>query len=105
MTQKVKNLPARRRPRFDPWVRKIPWKRDWQPTQYSCLENFTEESGGLQPMGWQKKKNKKQKNQNTPKTVWPNFDFSNIHKWDVCSWGAGDRGEGGEPSYFKIAEI
>ena len=22
----------RRRPRFDPWVGKIPWKRKWQPT-------------------------------------------------------------------------
>ena len=21
-----------RRPRFDPWARKIPWRRDWQPT-------------------------------------------------------------------------
>ena len=21
-----------RRPRFDPWVRKIPWRREWQPT-------------------------------------------------------------------------
>ena len=21
-----------RRPGFDPWVRKIPWRRDWQPT-------------------------------------------------------------------------
>ena len=20
------------RPRFDPWVRKIPWRRKWQPT-------------------------------------------------------------------------
>jgi len=19
-------------PRFDPWVRKIPWRREWQPT-------------------------------------------------------------------------
>ena len=28
-----------RRHRFDPWVRKIPWKREWQPLQYSCLEN------------------------------------------------------------------
>ena len=29
----VKNLPAmQERPRFDPWVRKIPWRRDWQPT-------------------------------------------------------------------------
>ena len=28
----VKNLPECRRPRFDPWVRKIPWKRKWQLT-------------------------------------------------------------------------
>ena len=21
-----------RRPRFDPWVRKIPWRREWLPT-------------------------------------------------------------------------
>ena len=26
-----------KRCRFDPWVRKIPWRRKWQPT---CLENF-----------------------------------------------------------------
>ena len=29
--QMVKNLPANRRVRFDPWVRKIPWGREWQP--------------------------------------------------------------------------
>ena len=28
----VKNLPQCRRPRFDPWVSKIPWRREWQPT-------------------------------------------------------------------------
>ena len=29
-----------RRPGFDPWVRKIPWGREWLPTpQNSCLEN------------------------------------------------------------------
>ena len=27
------------RPRFNPWVRKIPWRRGWLPIQYSCLEN------------------------------------------------------------------
>ena len=32
MAQTVKNLPAIRRPRFDPWVRKIPWRREWRPT-------------------------------------------------------------------------
>ena len=24
---------------FDPWARKIPWRRAWQPTLVSCLEN------------------------------------------------------------------
>ena len=24
---------------FNPQVGKIPWRRKWQPTQYSCLEN------------------------------------------------------------------
>ena len=28
-----------RRPGFDPWVGKIPWRRKWHPFQYSCLEN------------------------------------------------------------------
>ena len=32
VAQTVKNLPACRRPGFDPWVRKIPWRREWQPT-------------------------------------------------------------------------
>ena len=38
----VKSPPANGedvRLRFDPWVRKIPWRRVWQPTPYSCLEN------------------------------------------------------------------
>ena len=28
----VKNLPAVQETRFDPWVRKIPWRRKWQLT-------------------------------------------------------------------------
>ena len=31
-----------RRPGFNPWVRKIPWRRAWQPTQCSRLENPTD---------------------------------------------------------------
>ena len=27
-----------RRPRFDPWIRKIPWRRKWQPTPVFLLE-------------------------------------------------------------------
>ena len=32
MAQAVKNLPARQQIRVSPWVRKIPWGREWQPT-------------------------------------------------------------------------
>ena len=28
----VKNLPACRRPRFNHWLGKIPWRREWLPT-------------------------------------------------------------------------
>ena len=24
---------------FNPWVRKIPWRRKWQPTAFTCLVN------------------------------------------------------------------
>ena len=27
-----KNLPAMQRPRFNPWVGNVPWRREWQPT-------------------------------------------------------------------------
>ena len=46
VAQMVKNLLAMqeticnaRTPTFNLWVRKIPWRREWQPLQYSCLEN------------------------------------------------------------------
>ena len=32
MAQTVKRLPECRRPRFDSWVGKIPWRRKWQST-------------------------------------------------------------------------
>ena len=28
-----------RRHKLFPWVGKIPWRRKWNPLQYSCLEN------------------------------------------------------------------
>ena len=38
--QRVKNLPSMQEtPSFNPRVRKIPSKREWLPTLYSCLEN------------------------------------------------------------------
>ena len=44
----VKNLPANaRRLRFDPSVRKIPWRRKWQPTRVLAWRiPWTEEPGG-----------------------------------------------------------
>ena len=48
---------SRRRKRlaFSPWVRKIPWRRAWQPTPYSCLENPMDRGAWqLQSMGSQR---------------------------------------------------
>ena len=37
---------------FDPWVRKIPWKRAWQPTLvFLPGESHGQEPGGLQSLG------------------------------------------------------
>jgi len=44
-----------RRPGFDLWVRKIPWRRERQPTPVFLPGEFNgEEPGGLQPRGSQK---------------------------------------------------
>ena len=32
IVQLVKNLPTMQETQFDSWVRKIPWRRAWQPT-------------------------------------------------------------------------
>ena len=37
--QLLKNPPAMRRPRFNPWVGKIPREGNGNPLQHSCLEN------------------------------------------------------------------
>ena len=41
-----------RRPEFDPWIRKIPWRREWQPTPVFLPEEShgAEKPGGLQSM-------------------------------------------------------
>ena len=42
-----------KRRRLDPWVRKIPWRRAWQPTPVFLPGEspWTEEPGGLQSIG------------------------------------------------------
>ena len=39
-TQTVKNLPAVWETGFDPWVGKIPWRREWLPTPVFLLGEF-----------------------------------------------------------------
>ena len=43
----------RKRHRFNPWIRKIPWRRAWQPTPVFLPGEspWTEEPGGLQSTG------------------------------------------------------
>ena len=45
-----------RRPHFNPWVGKLPWRRAWQPTPVGLPRKSprTEEPGGLQSMELQK---------------------------------------------------
>ena len=45
-----------RRPRFDPWVGKIPWRRKWQPSPILLPGKipWMEEHGGLQSMNSQR---------------------------------------------------
>ena len=52
MTQWQRILLQCRRPRFDPWVRKVPWRRTWQPTLGFWIPGI-EEPGGLQSTGSQ----------------------------------------------------
>ena len=56
VVQMVKNPPAMRRPGFDPWVGKFPWRRDRLPTPVFLPGEspWTEEPGGLQSMGSQR---------------------------------------------------
>ena len=44
-----------KRTKFDPWVGKIPWRMAWQPTLVFLPGEspWTEEPGGLQPIGSQ----------------------------------------------------
>ena len=51
------NAVEEREERFDPWVRKIPWRRAWEPTPGSIHAwriPWTEKSGRLQSTGSQR---------------------------------------------------
>ena len=40
MAQMAKNLPAMQEAGFDPWVGKIPWRREWLPTPVFLPREF-----------------------------------------------------------------
>ena len=53
----LENLPYKagdERPEFNPWIRKIPWSRKWQPTPAFLPREFHGQRSGLQPMGLQR---------------------------------------------------
>jgi len=49
----IKNLMQCRRPRLDPWVRKIPWRRNGKPTLVFLSGEFHEQRSlaGYSPWG------------------------------------------------------
>ena len=54
VAQVVKHLPAMWRPRFNPWIGRIPCRRKWQSTPALTWKiPWTEEPGRLQSMGLQ----------------------------------------------------
>ena len=69
----VKNLPAR----FNPWVGKIPWRREWLPTPVFLLN-----PGGLWPIGSQSVRH----------------DLAHTRGCCLCVCPGGDRGGLGEGS-------
>ena len=55
MTQMVENLPVMQETWFDPWVRKMPWRRKWQHSSILAWRiPWTEEPGGPESIGPQR---------------------------------------------------
>ena len=54
MAQTVKNLSAMQETRGNPWVAKIPWRREWQPTPVFFLGEVHEQRNlaGYSPQGY-----------------------------------------------------
>ena len=51
VAQMVKNLPAMQETLFDPWVGKISWRREWQPTPVFLCREFRGQTMGSQRVG------------------------------------------------------
>ena len=59
---------------FDSWVGKFPWRRSWQPLQYSCLENPMDRGAWWATVyGWQR---------DTTESVSPRSEPNEKIPWD-----------------------
>ena len=56
VAQTIKNLPEKQETQVDPWVWKIPWRREWQPTPIFLPGEFHEQRSleGYSPWGHRK---------------------------------------------------
>ena len=73
VAQTVKNRLQCRRPEFNPWVGKIPWRRAWQltPVFLPGESPWTGEPGGLQSMGVTKSRTRLRDEEHThPGLLW-----------------------------------
>ena len=71
-----------RRPWFDHWVRKIPWRREWQPTPVFLPGEFCGQRSlvGYSPWGPKESGTTEQPTHNTLWT-WFNWDFLSWSEW------------------------
>ena len=64
-----------KRHRVNPWIRKIPWRRAWQPTRFLAQRiPWTDEPCGLQSMELQSQTRLKRLSKHTHKAIWPSLD-------------------------------
>ena len=90
----VKKPPANagdvKRHGFDPWVRRIPWRKAWQPTPVFLPGEspWTEEPGRLQSMGSQRVRHEEttQHTHTQPHYISTEYSISHLPKWLLHSF-------------------
>ena len=78
-----------RRPGFDPWVRKIPWRREWQPTPVFLPGESHGQSSlvGYSPWRWEELDRTERLILNTrPTAISPLFYQHSPRGWGAHSW-------------------
>ena len=79
MAQIVKKLPAMPRSGFDPWVGKIPWRKEWQPTPIFLSEELHGQRilAGYSPRGHKDSDMTKQLTLYSPQSI--RFNLIRLH--------------------------